>query len=197
MLVKLPATHNWTSSHTHQPHPLLTHQPHTQCNLLTLRTAEKTVQYTPVDLHWKWYPRMRLESSTPGCLAWATQKPLLQWNETQWEEATARVKCGHPCSPGSAIHSWQVRCRLSLWPASCRGLQTEHIISEWVLETVYGGLREGEGVVRKVDTNMWLSHDYYETKIMWLLWGCHVTIMWPSCDSCEVLMWPSCDSCVM
>ena len=124
------------TNHTHFFWP---NQPHTQCNLLTLRTVEKTMQCKPVDLHWKWHPRMRLESSTPSCLAWVTQKLLLQWNETQWEEATATIECGHPCSPGSVVHSWQVRCRHSLWPASCRGLQTEHMLSEWVLETAYGG----------------------------------------------------------
>ena len=176
---------------------------------------EKTVQYTPVDLHWKWHQRMHWESSTRCCLAKVTQKPLLQWSETQSGEARATVECGPPCSPGSELRSWQVQCHLSLWLVSCRGLQTERIVLQWLLETGVergvGGMEWEMGGHRSLHvTVMWLLWNYCYCNIMWhdiyvrpsetkttmthmLSCDCHVTcvaIMWLSCD-----LWPSCDPC--
>ena len=176
---------------------------------------EKTVRYTPVDLHWKWHQRMHWESSTRCCLAKVTQKPLLQWSETQSEGARATVECGPPCRPGSELRSWQAQCHLSLWLVSCRGLQTERIVLQWLLETGVergvGGVEWEMGGHRSLHvTVMWLLWNYCYCNIMWhdiyvrpsetkttmthmLSCDCHVTciaIMWLSCD-----LWPSCDSC--
>ena len=181
-----------------------------------MQTAEKTVRYTPVDLHWKWHQRMHWESSTPRCLAKVTQKPLLQWSETQSEGARTTVECGPPCSPGSELRSWQVQCHLSLWLVSCRGLQTERIVLQWLLET--GVERGGEGSGRSwegwseklgdTDHYMWLSCDFWNYCYCIIMW--HDIYVWPSetmttiwlillsrdCHvTCVAIMWPILLSC--